>query len=46
MAVSLRNHPIISGKNAQKFLERETQNKEILQKKVAEKLAKIKTNEH
>lgn len=42
MAVSLRDYPVITGKDAQNFLKREEQNMKRLQKKAASKLASLK----
>ncbi len=42
MAVSLREYPAITGKDAQNFLQREENNKVKLQKKAAIKLASLK----
>jgi len=43
MAVSLREYPVITGKNAQNFLQREKDNKTKLQKKASRLVAKSKT---
>lgn len=42
MAVSLRDYPVITGKDAQNFLKREEQNKINLKNKVTIKLASLK----
>ncbi len=42
MAVSLREYPVIVGKDAQKFEKRTEQNQKNIQKTVAAKLASLK----
>lgn len=42
MAVSLRDYPVITGKDAQNFLKREEQSRIKLHKKAAIKLASLK----
>lgn len=42
MAVSLKEYPIITGKEAEKFLKRQELNKSLLKQKVEAKLASLK----